>query len=514
MRVFACIALLVLVGWETPVARAVAPPAVTRAQVQKAVSEIDKLTEATLASTGVPGIAVAVVYRNEVVFIKGYGVREAGKPGAIDADTVFQLASVSKPISSTVLAVLVGEGAIDWDDRVVDHDPGFCLFDAASTRELRLRDLLCHRSSLPDHCGDLLEDMGYDRTTILHRLRYQPPASSFRTEYAYTNYGYTEAALCGAKAVGQPWEDVAQEKLYGPLGMTSTSSRFADYENAANRALLHVKVDGKWTPKYTRQPDAQAPAGGVSSTLNDLTRWMRVSLDEGSFGGKQLVDADALAETHSPQIVTNYDPHGGRLVTYGLGWIVEMERGGRNLLKHSGGFDLGMRTEVALLPNDELGIAVLSNAGPTGLPEGITESFFDFLFDGQLSRDWVEFANRMFAEQILHDAGAQFDYSQPRANPALAAKSAAYVATYHNDFFGEIEVVDRGRGLELMLGPDKLPFTLKHWDRDVFVYQPIGEMATGPSGVCFAMGPAGIADRVLIENLNIHGQGTFERVTK
>ncbi|MBX3415782.1 MAG: serine hydrolase [Pirellulales bacterium] len=510
-----CVTLMLLLigAFAARVARADDPAAVTPERVKSAVAALDKLAADTLRRTGVPGIAVAVVAHDKVVFLKGYGVREAGKPAPIDADTVFQLASVSKPITSTVLAALVGEKKFGWDDRVIDRDPGFCLYDAASTRELRVRDLLCHRSSLPDHCGDLLEDLGYDRATILHRLRYQPPDSSFRAAYAYTNFGYTEGALCGALAAGTTWEDLAREKLYAPLGMKSTSSRFVDYAQAPNRALLHSLVDGKWVAKNTRQPDAQSPAGGVSSTLNDITRWLRLSLAEGKFEGRQIVDPAALFETHSPQIVTNFDPQGGRMVTYGLGWIVEMERGGRVLLKHSGGFDLGMRTEVALLPADEIGIAVFSNAGPTGIPEAIVESFFDLLFDGKVQRDWVEFANRMFALQIEREAGERFDYSQPPVNPVAPAENATYTAKYRNDFFGEIEIAARQGVLQLLLGPKKQPFPLKHWNRDVFTYEPTGEMAAGTSGVTFLVGPSGKADRVLLENLNIHGMGTFARIT-
>ena len=144
--------------------------------------ELDKLVEQTLKKTGVPGMAIAVVCKDQVVYLKGFGVREAGKEERVDADTVFQLASVSKPMASTVLAALVGEGLIDWDDRVIDHDPGFRLSDPFVTREVTLRDLLCHRSGLPDHAGDLLEDLGYDRAEVLRRLRYLKPASSFRSQ--------------------------------------------------------------------------------------------------------------------------------------------------------------------------------------------------------------------------------------------------------------------------------------------------------------------------------------------
>jgi CubicO group peptidase (beta-lactamase class C family) len=508
IRWFFVALLLAVVPRMTQAAAAVAPE-----RLKTTLAEVDKLADKTLKSTGVPGIAIAVVSQDEVVYIKGFGVREAGKSDRIDADTVFQLASVSKSITSTVLAALVGQGKIGWDDHVIEHDPGFALFDAWPTRELTLRDLLCHRSGLPDHSGDLLEDMGYDRGEILHRLRYQKTGSSFRSHYAYTNFGYTEAAVAAARAVNKPWEDVAAETLYVPLGMKSTSSRYDDLAKAKNRALLHVKVGDKWVAKNVRQPDAQAPAGGVSSTLRDLTLWLRLQLGDGKLDGKQLIPGATLAETHTPQIVTSFDPERGRIGSYGLGWNVSVERGGKVFWKHSGGFDLGMRTEVALLPDEKIAIAVLSNAGPSGIPEAITESFFDLLLDGKLSRDWVEFANRMFQEEVERERGQQTDYSQPPNEKSPPLALSKYVGKYRNDFFGEIELAEKGDSLELRLGPKKIAFTLRHWDRDVFFFQPTGEMAGGPSGVLFSIGPDGKAYRVRIENLDIHGQGTFDFVT-
>ena len=261
MRVCA-ICLLVIVAcvqtaWGADAAADNAGATLTAEKVRTAAGKLDKLTEQTLKDTGVPGIAIGIVYKDEVIYLKGFGVRQIGKDEPVDADTVFQVASVSKPIASTVLAALVGEGAIGWDDRVTDHDPDFEMYDAWVTRQLTLRDLLCHRSGLPDHGGDLLEDLGYDRQQVLHRLRFIKPGSSFRSHFAYTNFGYSEAAVAAARAVGKPWEDLAKEKLYGPLGMKSTSSRFADYAAAKNRAVLHARIDGKWVAKFTRDADAQ-----------------------------------------------------------------------------------------------------------------------------------------------------------------------------------------------------------------------------------------------------------------
>src|SRR3954463_7108034 len=196
---------------------------VTSEQVTRAVQELEKLAQQKIKESAVPGIAMGVVFQDKVVYAKGFGVRDVNTKAPVDADTVFQLASVSKPIGSTVVAELVGEGKITWDSKLNALDPTFEMFDPWITREITIRDMYAHRSGLPDHAGDLLEDIGFCRAEILNRLRYQHPDSSFRSHYAYTNFGITEAAVAAAKPYGQEWETLCQEKLYKPLGMTSAS---------------------------------------------------------------------------------------------------------------------------------------------------------------------------------------------------------------------------------------------------------------------------------------------------
>ncbi|MFF5045092.1 serine hydrolase domain-containing protein, partial [Streptomyces nigra] len=221
------------------------PRQLTRAEVENAVSRLDDVVRDAMRRTGVPGIAVGVVHDDKVVYLKGFGLRTAGTKDRVGPDTVFQLASVSKPIASTVVAAAVGEKTVGWDDPVVDHGSGFALKDPWVTRHVTIADLFSHRSGLPDHAGDLLEDLGYDRSYILDHLRYEPLAP-FRAHYAYTNFGLTEAAVATARAAGTSWEKLSTDKLYRPLGMDSTSSSFADYEKADNKAVLHVKTGGTW----------------------------------------------------------------------------------------------------------------------------------------------------------------------------------------------------------------------------------------------------------------------------
>src|SRR5205823_5967239 len=256
---------------------------VTSEQVTHAVQELEKLAQKQIQENVVPGLAIAVVFEDKAVYAKGFGVRDVNTKQPINADTVFQLASVSKSIGSTVVAELVGEGKITWNSKLSVLDPAFAMFDPWVKREITIRDMYAHRSGLPEHAGDLLEDLGFTRAEILFRLRYQHPASSFRSHYAYTNFGMTEGGIAAAKAYGLEWEDAVKQKLYNPLGMPSTSSRYADFTARRNKALGHVLVDGKWVQKFKRNPDAQSPTGGVSSSVNDLTKWMRLQLANGKF---------------------------------------------------------------------------------------------------------------------------------------------------------------------------------------------------------------------------------------
>lgn len=487
---------------------------VSAEKLAAALAGLEKLTSQTLTNSGVPGIAIVVVHKDRIAYARGFGVRGAGSADRVDADTVFQLASVSKPITSTVLAILVGNGSIDWDDRVIDRDPDFRLFDPSVTRDLTLRDLLCHRSGLADHEGDLLEDMGYDRIAILRRLRYAKPANTLRARYAYTNFGITQAAVAGARPTGKSWEDLASETLYRPLGMKSTSSRFKDYAAATNRARLHVLVDGKWVAKYVRDPDAQSPAGGVSSSANDLGQWLRLQLAGGKHDGKQIVKGSALAETHRPQIVSKppRDPATDRAGFYGLCWNVSYDDNGRIRLGHSGAFDLGAATVVSLLPSEGLGIAVLTNASPRGIPEALAASFFDLALNGKIEKDYLTLFEKAFRELLKPSYGTSINYAQPPKQTTPALPDSAYAGNYHNDYFGPIEITATSTGLTLRLGPKMQPNALRHWNRDVFLYQPAGEMAAGLSSVTFTIGPDLRARSVTIENLDETGQGTFTRM--
>lgn len=487
----------------------------TRDKVLSAIPQVETLAQSIIASGGVPGLAVAIVYKDEVVYQKGFGVREAEKPGRVDANTVFQLASLSKPISATVVAAVVSDGKVSWNSRISDLDPAFKLHGAYPTQQVTVRDLFAHRSGLPGDAGNDLETFGFDRATILQRLRYVPAASSIRSAYAYSNFGLTEGAVAAVRPTGKSWEEVSAEKLYRPLGMTATSSRHADFLKQTNRASLHVRVNDKWTALVKRNPDPQSPAGGASSNVRDLAQWIRLELANGKFNGKQLIKEEALAQTHVPLIMSGRDPFNGRPRFYGLGWGYEFRDYGI-VWTHAGAFSNGVRTVASLVPAEQLGIVVLTNAFPTGAPEGVAETLFDLVFKGKVSRDWTkawtELYTKAFGAPAMAAAIAPFAKPPAKRSPALPL--AAYVGNYHNDYVGTVSVSEKNGALQLQIGPAKQTYRLTHFDRDLFLYTPFSESPDWVVPVTFALGPDQKASEVMIANFEDNGQGRLTRVEK
>ncbi|MGW5850708.1 serine hydrolase [Streptomyces sp. NPDC055254] len=501
----AAVALL-LAGTGAPATAAPSPPPpprpqLTDARVDAAVARLDKTVADMMRRTGVPGVSVAVVHDDKVVHLKGFGVRRTGESAAVDPDTVFQIASLSKPVSSTVVAGTLTDPDA-WDRHTAL--PGFALKDPWVTGHVSTADLFSHRSGLPDHAGDLLEDLGYDQAYILDHLRLEP-LTPFRASYAYTNFGFTAAAEAVARAKGTSWQKLAADTLFKPAGMTRTSTEFSAFTDSPDRAATHVKnPDGTWSPRFVRDPDAQAPAGGVSSTARDMSRWLRLQLAGGTLDGKRIVPAETLARTHRPEIVSQPPATpDGRTGFYGLGWNVSYDDAGRLRLSHSGAFELGANTNVTMLPLEKLGIVVLTNGAPVGLADAVALDFFDFAEHGKPTTDWLELTGALYA-QLAQEGRSPTDYAHPPAGAAPAGDSATYTGTYDNPYYGKATVTADDKGaLTLSLGPEPLRFPLTHYDGNTFSFETRGENAVGRTGVTFADGT------LRVEYLDADHLGTF-----
>ena len=476
--------------------------------VENAVDKLDGLVDDLMKKSGLPGMAVVVVHGGKAVYAKGFGVKDVRNgddpANKIDPDTVFQLASLSKPLGATVVAHQVGLNAISWDTPIVEKLPWFALSDPAVTKMVTIGDMYSHRSGLPDHAGDLLDDLGYDRRYVLDHLR-DYPLDPFRISYAYTNFGLTAGAESVAVSAGKSWEDLSQDVLYKPLGMTSTSSRFDDYTARPNRAVGHIHLGDKYEPDYVRDPQPQAPAGGVSSSINDMSRWLTMLLANGTYEGQQIVDPKALLPALTPQSVSDRASEPSmRTGFYGYGFNVSTTSGARQQLSHSGAFELGSGTNFLMLPSADVAIVVLTNATPSGVPETLTAEFADLVQFGEVREDWWTPYHQAFVN--MEQPTGSLVGQQPPTNPQPAAPLASYVGEYANPFWGPARVTERDGGLELALGP-KLVVPLKHWDGNVFSVSFVTENSS-PGSMSKATFDG---DTLKLEYWDEFGKGTFLR---
>ncbi|KIW16521.1 hypothetical protein PV08_06576 [Exophiala spinifera] len=491
--------------------------AVSQQSVQQAVDRLDSFIQSVLNDTQVPSIAAAVVYNDSILYANAFGVREVGSNESATAETVYQLASLSKPISSTIVAQLVGNGHLSWTSKANELDSSIELSDPWITGEVTVEDFFCHRSGLFGNAGNDLEPFGYNRKEILSRMKFLEPTGSFRVDYQYSNYGITMGAVAAATAAGLSWEE-ATSRLYESCNMTSTSSEYDDFLQRSNRASLHIRAGNgtNFSEPYIRaperNPDAQAPAGGVTSSVLDLAQWLRLQLGNGTRDGQQIVSSEPLQYTHQPQINRGPDPATNRSAFYGLGWNVDYSSSGI-FVGHAGAFTSGTRSYVRMNVADGIGIVVLSNCWPTGVPDGITYTFLDWVYQGNRtgSRDWVSFWDDEYDE-----LNENFGVSDPglaitpvNASAPLEGEDV-YVGTYFNDYVGAVSVSGTdNRNLSMQIGERTLPLT--HWDRDVFILRPVLENPEYPTTVTFVVGAGGQAQQVLVEDLNGDGGGVLSR---
>lgn len=480
-------------------------------QIADAVGHLDNLVQTIMTETNIPGLAVAVVHQGKTLFAQGYGVRELGKPDLIDADTVFQIASLSKSVAASVVAHQVGKGVVSWDDPVRQHLPWFQLQDPWVSDHVSIGDFFAHRSGLPDHAGDDLDDLGYDRRYILERLHHLP-LGSFRNSYAYTNFGLTAAAEAVAVASGMDWASLSENTIYAPLGMTSTNSRFEDFMGQENRAVGHTIADGQFKPLLQRMPDAQSPAGGVSSTVTDLSHWMIMMLSQGHFEGNVIIDESALIPALTPEVISQHslsarDTPG----FYGYGIGVGIRPSGRTMLSHSGAFLLGAGTNYMMLPSEELGIVVLTNGAPVGAAETLSAQFMDLAQYGEVQREWLTGYQAAF-EPMAALLGALLGQERP-ADPEPSAELESLQGSYGSDYFGPSKIEIQDGALVLALGPAGQTFALKHWDREIFHFSILTEnMPSGSiSSLTFKMADDGRAKSFTVEFLNEFGLAVFNR---
>lgn len=353
--------------------------------------DLDDYVARALKEFEVPGLAVAIVKDGKVELIKGYGVRKLGEPAPVDEQTLFGIASNTKAFTAAALAILVDEGRISWDDPVIKHLPGFQMYDPYVTREMTVRDLLTHRSGLGLGAGDLMffPPTTFTRDEIVARLRYIKPATSFRSKYAYDNVLYLVAGQVVAAVSGKSWDEFIKERIFAPLGMTTSNTSVKDLRPGGNFVSPHQKVEGTLQPVPYMDISNTAPAGAINSNVAEMSKWALAQLNEGAIHSGQNGGGDrrlfSARQSHEMWTAQTPIPSGNpppqlsalrsNFSAYGLGWGLNDYRG-HKVVSHSGGL-LGMVSRVRMIPDMKLGIVVLTNQEAGGAMEAISYHIID-----------------------------------------------------------------------------------------------------------------------------------------
>lgn len=433
------------------------------------LKEFDEYVNKALKEWDVPGVAIAVVKNDKVVLARGYGVRKLGDPTPVDEKTLFAIGSSSKAFTAAAIAMLVDEGKLKWDDPATKYLPGFQLYDPYVTREMTVRDLLCHRSGL-DRGDFIWYATPYDRDEIWRRIRYVKPSSSFRSKFGYQNIMYLTAGQVVARISGKSWDDFISERILNPLGMTSSNTTIRAFSGQSNVSTPHAKVEEKVQTIPWRNIDNIAPAGSINSNVADMAQWVRLQLAEGSYNGKQLISSGGIKEMQEPQTIIPADPQWSLFMpdthfrTYGLGWMLHDYKG-KKVVQHGGAID-GMSAMVGMIPEEKLGVVILSNLSGQLVPTALMFRIFD-AYLGAPSRDWS--AEMLKGIKKLEEQGKAAEKKREESRvkgtqPSLALEK--YAGTYNDEAFGDAKIIlENGK---LVLRTPGFVADLEHWHYDTF----------------------------------------------
>lgn len=424
--------------------------------------------EEHMAQWEIPGMAIAVVKDDSIFYARGFGVRKLGEEAPVDEYTLFGIASVSKNMTAAALALLVDEGLLDWNDRVTDHLPWFKLKDPWVTNEVRIRDLLIHRVGVGRMLGNRLQFMtGEDRKELIYRMRYHDFEQPFRSGYVYSNVMYMVAGEIIAVVSGMSWDEFMEKRLLIPAGMETANTSITDIADDDNAAWPHQYINGEVQTIPRRNWDNAAPAGGVNASVHDVAQWLRLQLGEpGVYNGEQIISRQSMREIHRPQIALPIrNPYNSQL-SYGLGWQIS-EYEGRRILSHGGATD-GMNTSAAIMPEENLGIIVVTNVFNT-FRDAVVNSIFD-AFLGIPSRDWNSIYWTNYRSNYENASELRDEIHNDRnEDTSTTLDPGTYAGIYYDDLYGKVEVINGEDGLEIHFWEDSdLIADLEHWHYDTF----------------------------------------------
>jgi CubicO group peptidase (beta-lactamase class C family) len=462
-------------------------------------ANLDDVVKRTLQEFDVPGMAVGVIQDGNVRLLKGYGVRELGESAPVTGKTLFGIASNTKAFTAAALAILVDEKKIDWDQRVVDILPWFQMSDPYVSREMRIRDLLVHRSGLGLGAGDLMlfPEATLTAREIMQRLRYVPLATSFRSTYAYDNVLYIVAGAVIEQASGTTWERFIRERIFQPLGMTRSRTSVNDVPPGEDLAWPHAPAEGKLRVLQHTKLDPAAPAGAIQSSVEDMLKWAATQLNEGQYAGGRLFSAKQSQEMWTPHIFVPIaaDPPKELAVAmpifqaYALGWVIRDYRGQR-IVYHGGALG-GMVTRVTLVPGKKLAIIVFTNQEVGSAFQAVTMSILDHYLDAPAS-DCVSAYGAVRKRDLdkAHQAEAEAGSKRNAASkPSL--QLAQYAGRYRDPWYADVWVEEKEGKLWMRFTHSALTGLMEHFQYDTFIAKWTDRSYDADAYVTFSLNPDG-----------------------
>lgn len=409
---------------------------------------IDQLVQRAMTTFAVPGIAVAVVKDDQIIHAKGYGVRSLDSALPVDTSTRFGIASNSKAFTAAALSMLVAEKKLNWQDKVSRYIPEFQLADPWISANFTILDLLTHRSGLGLGAGDLMffpDGSNFTTADVIRNLRHFPFEAGFRSKFEYNNNLYITAGVVIERVSGLSWDDFIEQKILTPVGMTNSAASLHRLKQQDNVAMRHVSIDGKVQQVSANPHPGFNAAGGIYSNIEDMTKWVRLLLNNGKFSAgaeAELLSAAQLHQLWSPQTLIELGPDPGpyrtHFAAYGLGWFLADVLGYQQV-SHTGGL-VGMVTQVTLIPELKLGIIVLTNqeqgAAFTAITNTIKDAYLgvpasDRIADLQQKRTKAQNAAAETVSAVWQQVAKQ---QRKRQQPALSA----YAGRYQDPWFGEL----------------------------------------------------------------------------
>jgi CubicO group peptidase (beta-lactamase class C family) len=466
-------------------------------------ADLDTYVARALKTFEVPGLSVAIVKDGKTVLAKGYGVRKLGAPTPVDENTLFGIGSNTKAFTTAALASLVDAHKISWDDPVYQHLPGFQMYDPYVSHEMTIRDLLTHRSGMGLGEGDLLfwPHTTFSREDIIYRLRFMKPASSFRSHYAYDNLLYMTAGQIIPAVTGTSWDDYVREHIFAPLGMTNTAVGTVAYKPGGDYAWPHCKVDGKLQVVPFQDLGNVGPAGSITSSAAEMAKWIALQLAHGKMPNQdaRLFSEAQSREMWSPQtILPTREPTGplaalhSNFAAYGLGWTLR-DYHGRKLVAHTGGVS-GFVSRVMLVPEENLGVVILTNAEEAGAFDSILFHILDYYL-ALPKTDWI--AAFQAADEVGQKAADEITTKQNAARAADSKSSLPlekYAGNYTDPWYGPVTIrSENGRLIFTMNHTPSAVADLQHWQYDSFKAH-WRDRTIEDAFVTFALKPDGIID--------------------